>query len=378
MTSVLSRPRGHFAIALVGALLLAGVAGPIVAPAPVHASAADFCGEPFLVVGANWTVCWEIRANEGLAVTHAFFTKPGFDRRVLADATVAQIFVPYEVGQPRYHDVAYGLGAGMQPLSPALDCPGGALLADGKVCRQLEDRGLAERFCADGRCTSRRGQALVLWSSSQMGAYNYLTRWAFHDDGVIEPAVGLSGVLQFGPTAHSHNVYWRLDLDIDDAGGDIVEEFWRISPAWSDGKLGASGWVPILGETYRPNDLYSFRKWRVRDVNKTNASGRYWGYELVPSPGDGSLRTTAAEGFSRGELWATRSRPTERFVSTETADLLSGYIDGDSIDGEDVVLWYAVHEFHEVRSEDAPYMPVAWISFQLRPRDYFDGSPLSR
>jgi primary-amine oxidase len=339
------------------------------------ADASAYCRGEQLAVGASWSVCWEVRANEGLAITHAFYTREGFDRRVLSDATVAQIFVPYETGQPRYHDVAYGLGLFMQPLDGSIDCPDGTLLASGKVCRVIEDRGLAERTCTGGACASRRGEALVLWSSSQMGAYHYITEWAFHDDGAIEPSVALGGALQFGDTAHVHNVYWRLDLDIDGPEGDHAEEFYRIPPATSDGSTGTSGWVPLLGETYRPTDLSTFRKWRVRDDAGTNERGRSWSYELVPTPGDGNLRTTPAEGFTRGELWVTRAKPDERFVSTDTADLLSGYLDGDDVAGQDVVLWYAMHKYHEVRSEDRPVMPIEWMGFALQPRDFFDANP---
>jgi primary-amine oxidase len=288
---------------------------------------------------------------------------------------VAQIFVPYETGHPRYHDVAYGLGPAMQPITSE-ECDGGTLLYSGRVCRQVENRGPTERFCTEGNCHVRIGKSLVLWSSSQMGAYNYMPRWEFHDDGTIEPAMGLSGVLQFGPTAHVHNVYWRLDLDIDGGENDRVEEFYRINPAAGDGSQGALGWVPILGETYRANDLDTFRKWRVVDTEKTNADGLPIGYELVPSPGNGNFRGTLAEGFTRGELWVTQAKPGERFVSTESADLLSGYVDGDSVDGQDVVLWYAAHEQHQPRSEDAPYMPTEWIRFELQPRNFFDQSPL--
>jgi primary-amine oxidase len=105
-------------------------------------------------------------------------------------------------------------------------------------------------------------------------------------------------------------------------------------------------------------------------------SGRPRSYELVPLPASGNYRGTASEGFTRGELWVTKAKPGERFVSTEQADLLSSYVDGDSIDGTDVVLWYVVHEYHEVRSEDRPYMPTEWIHFELRPRDFFDQNPL--
>jgi primary-amine oxidase len=209
-----------------------------------------------------------------------------------------------------------------------------------------------------------------------MGAYNYITKWTFHDDGTIEPYVGLSGVLQFGSTDHTHNVYWRLDVDIDDGEGDRVEEFYRIPPAWSDGSIGASAWVPLLGETYRPNDLATFRKWRVVDTRKANAHGQLMSYELIPHQGDGSLRTTMREGFSRGELWVTRTQPNERFVSTEQADLLSTYLNGESVDSQDVTLWYVAHVYHEVRDEDAPYMPTEWIGFELRPRSFFDQNPM--
>ena len=358
------------------ALVVATVAALASRPIPARAAANQFCSGEQLAVGANWSVCWEIRANEGLAITHAFYTKPGFDRRVLSDATVAQIFVPYETGQPRYHDVAYGLGPVMQALSQTLDCPGGALLANRRVCRQVEDRGLTEKFCAGGSCATRRGKALVLWSSIQSGAYNYIIKWEFHDDGVVEPALGLAGVLQFGRTAHIHNIYWRLDLDIDDAENDRVEEFYRIIPATSDGTVGVNGWSQLLGETFRPNDLFTFRKWRVSDTRRTNAGGRPWSYELVPSPGNGNLRTTRAEGYTRGELWVTRAHASERFVSTDTQDILSTYLNGESISGQDVVLWYVMHEYHEVRDEDAPYMPLEWMSFELRPRNYFNQNPL--
>jgi len=357
----------------------AGLASLLLAPsrpAPAHAHANAFCGGEQLAVGANWSVCWEIRANEGLAITHAFYTKPGFDKRVLSDATVAQMFVAYESGQPRYHDVAYGLGPGMQALSPQLDCPGGALLANRRVCRMIEDRGLSEKFCTGGNCATRRGHALVLWSSAQSGAYNYLIRWEFHDDGTIEPMIGLGGVLQFGRTAHTHNVYWRLDVDIDDAENDRVEQFYRITPAGNDGSQGIFGWTPLLAETFRANDLFTFRKWRVSDTARTNAGGNPLSYELVPSPGDGTLRTTPAEGFTRGEFWVTRTHANERFVSTDTQDLLSTYLDGEPIGGQDVTVWYVVHAHHEVRDEDEPYMPIEWLSFALRPRNFFDHNPL--
>lgn len=342
---------------------------------PAQAAASDYCSGEQLVVGANWSVCWEVRANEGLMVSDAFFTKPGMDRRVLSGASIAQIFVPYEPGMPRYHDVAYGLGPAMQRI-PAAACHG-TLLYGGKVCREIEDMGLAEFFCSEGNCHSTLGQALVLWSSTQMGAYNYLIRWTFHSDGTIEPGVGMTGVLQFGPTPHTHNVYWRMDLDMDDAGNDQVEEFYRIVPAWSDGRAGASGWNPLLAETYRSTDQNTFRRWRITDTVRKNANGTPIGYVLLPRAMDGHYRSTAAEGFTRGEFFVTAARDTERFVSTDTEDLLSTYLNGESVTGADVVLWYVGNAHHQPRDEDVPYMPTMWVNFSMVPSGFFDKNPIN-
>ncbi len=359
---------------LIFVVLIAAIAVGGPRPRPAAAAASSFCSGEQLAVGANWSVCWEVRANEGLVISDAFYTKPGMDRRVLSGASIAQIFVPYEPGAPRYHDVAYGLGPAMQPVPPAA-CHG-TLLYRGRVCRELEEMGLAEFFCSEGNCHSTLGQSLVLWSASQMGAYNYITRWRFHSDGTIEPGVGMAGVLQYGPTAHTHNVYWRLDMDMDDAANDQVEEFYRIIPAWSDGRAGASGWNPLLAETYRSTDQNTFRRWRITDTVRKNANGTPIGYVLLPRASDGHYRSVAEEGFTRGEFFVTKAHDEERFVSTDTEDLLSTYLNGESVIGADVVLWYAGNSHHQPRDEDVPYMPMMWVNFNMVPTGFFDKNPL--
>src|SRR5262249_10243284 len=148
---------------------------------------------------------------------------------------IAQIHVPYAPGSPRFRDITVsttGLGANALSLAPA-ECPGGTLLPGNQVCVQLEDRGYAYKFGG----TFARGQAVKAFISSQLGQYNYIQEWNFHDDGTIEPRVGLTGRLQIvdsgaqylpygarlnpesDPTplvgrSHMHNVYYRLDFDI--------------------------------------------------------------------------------------------------------------------------------------------------------------------
>jgi len=64
-------------------------------------------------------------------------------------------------------------------------------------------------------------------------------------------------------------------------------------------------------------------------------------------------------------------------MPTDQADLLSGYLNGEAVDDQDLVAWYALHAYHEIRSEDQPYMPVEWVGFEARPRDYFDKNPMN-
>src|SRR5262249_59472580 len=58
---------------------------------------------------------------------------------------------------------------------------------------------------------------LVISAKFQCGWYQYVHSWEFDSDGVIHPQVAMGGMLNpFAPgTAHVHNFYFRIDLDID-------------------------------------------------------------------------------------------------------------------------------------------------------------------
>ena len=54
----------------------------------------------------------------------------------------------------------------------------------------------------------------------------------------------------------------------------------------------------------------------------------------------------------------------------------------EGVDGQDVILWYALHVHHRVRSEDritdGRPMPIHWAGPMLIPRDFFDNNPIQR
>ena len=76
-----------------------------------------------------------------------------------------------------------------------------------------------------GVAAEKLADRLVLTSQMSAGWYRYLQKWTFHQDGRIEPFFGFTSVdASCIETTHRHHNYWRLDFNIDGAGGDYVVE----------------------------------------------------------------------------------------------------------------------------------------------------------
>jgi primary-amine oxidase len=342
----------------------------------------------------------------------------GVERVVLRQASVAQVHVPYTLGVPRFHDItenSLGLGAGAETLSAA-ECRGGTLYNEGRICVQVEDRGYAWKG-SDGYAL---GEEITAWQASRVGAYTYINRWTFRDDGSIEPELGLTGRLQatrmgdaylsYGarmnaesePVAevgisHIHNVYYRLDFDIGGSSNDAVE---RISykPSLSaspdstcaiPGQCGQIEFTPLETETIDFVVPDEHTSWRVFDTLQTNADGRTIGYQIEPhAVGLWTGMTSGVEPWSSGELWVTAFNRCEQlafdnklpYIPDECAgaaeSVTSMIADNQSIRGSDIVVWYVNRFLHVVRDEDGPHMPIEWTSFAIAPRGFHYQNPL--
>jgi primary-amine oxidase len=350
----------------------------------------------------GWTFHWTIRRREGLVLTNVAFR----GRQVLKYAGLAEIFVPYNQGQPRPEDFMEGMGLTLVELIPGKDCIPGTKCQlfnaqgkeDGKRVVMIHEESTGLNYM--GRFGRSYGKMLVLWCMSRLGGYTYITSWRFRDDGTIMPQIGLTGELDhtgrgdsspygsfvgktplgakvFAPS-HVHNFYFCLDLDIDGPEDNVVEEFNNQQEKPGSRKAQHS-WTPIVKESGRSWDGKSFRTWRVVNRNSRNNLGHRRSYELVPG-GSGPFRGAASEAFSHADLFVTRYHPKRfPFSSADFRPLntcLPSYLTGESVDGQDVVVWYVLHVHHLPRTEDYPAMPIEWVGFQLMPRDFLDSSPL--
>lgn len=340
----------------------------------------------------DWTFNWKILPRQGVVLTEVTFHKMS----VLKYAGIAEVFVPYNSGEPRPEDQRFHpFGQNMIPLVPGEDClPGGtcrAYAADGKLTGDQpvvmihEESESLNYLGGEGR---GHAKMLVLWSAYALGDYTYIIRWRFGEDGSIQPQVGLTGKLShFGgdqtnstevgaserALGHVHNIFFCLDFDID-GQRNTVEEF-NFTPTGIEREKAIAGWTPIKRETNRELKPEAFRSWRVVNNASRNRLGHPRSYELIPG-GTGIYRGSTSEGFAHADLWITRFHESEVPGEPLLSECLASYLNNENVENEDVVLWYMLSVHHQPRTEDWSAMPIHWCGFELMPRDFLDGSPV--
>jgi hypothetical protein len=178
------------------------------------------------------------------------------------------------------------------------------------------------------------GDELVVVSQLQAGWHRYVSEWRLHADGTIRPRFGAAAVRNPCTCApHVHHVYWRLDFDILDADGNLVQEY--NDPA----VLGTGSWHTVRQEVARPRSAPGRRYWRVRNVRSSQ------GYAIRPGVDDGT-----ADDYGAGDVWILRYHAYE----VDDAEGITGdpvrsrgqidrLVSGESVERQDVVVWYAAH-----------------------------------
>ena len=183
-----------------------------------------------------------------------------------------------------------------------------------------------------------QGQEVVLVSEMAAGWYRYVSAWRFHTDGTLRPRFGFAAANNSCTCRdHHHHAYWRLDFDIRHAADNIIEEY-NNPPL-----VGASNWHTKRYEIRRPRDSARDRHWRVRN----RATGD--GYSLVPGAQDGNQ-----DAYGAGDFWALRYRGSaehddgQGFTTNPALSRarIDSFVNGEVIEGEDVVVWYAGHFRH--------------------------------
>jgi len=339
---------------------------------------------PGTVSHAGWSVAWSIPSlvGEGLRVSKASFQGTS----VLFRGGAPFVLVDYHGLTPIFKDglnpPACGSGAPFTALPP--DAPNASNSGIPKTAGNdnqwdpvTNPTGavMLEKLPA----TLTEPATLVIWAKFQCGNYQYVHRWEFSADGSIHPEMGLGGQLwQWNPgpdglpggRAHIHNFYFRLDFDIVSAANNLVQRFEHTSL----NVLAGDSWSSIPTETKQTADPSKFTTWRI--VNKTpKANGQLRGYELIPGSDGGPDGS-----YSTADLWVVRYKAGSEDgadVACNDGVLGSVYANGESVDGQDIVVWYCLRHHHLPRhkGEESKVLPYEFIGFRIEPRDFLNSTP---
>lgn len=329
-----------------------------------------------------WKITWATIKGFGLVIKDARFQRgPGEPFiQVLGDLRLGEMFVPYHSGSPRFWDVSYNFS--LTKLGLADVGANGKLLGDNTVAVELRDRGLMYMDFPKG---SRRGQALVLWGCLDAANYRYIIEYGFQDDGAITCRVGSTGRNYASREfeGHMHHAMWRVDLNIDGSDNNSVYVMEHVEPdpnhpekartesrLFNDGKEGFEDWK-----------AQQFTMLTVLTHKKKNQRGKPLAYDVcVPRMGVARHYGADDEGCTQHDFWVTKNRPNQMNYRK-----IPDYIkNSESIVNTDVVVWVNTACHHEPRSEDGEMTGanfrgatlVAWSGFELRPRNFFDRTPM--
>jgi primary-amine oxidase len=230
----------------------------------------------------NWRFRYALHPREGLVLYTVSYEDQGKARLVLYRGSLSEMVVPY--GDPSatwffrspFDAGEAGIGNMALSLEPRIDAPGNsaffnALLADDQggarelsqaVALYERDGGVLWKHVdyLTNHNESRRARQLVLSFFANVGNYEYGFNWVFHQDGVLEMEVLLTGIMSvkgaqppaaqaetggnhtnhdgFGHLVadgvlaahHQHFFNFRLDLDVDGSSNTAVD---KNTHAWA-------------------------------------------------------------------------------------------------------------------------------------------------
>ncbi len=331
--------------------------------------------------GSQWHLTVQTRDQyfPGIIIKGASFQKSPTSRSiyVLHDGRLAEIFVPYHLGSPRFKDISGFNWMKMLKLDPADFPPPREIIGGGKICKEVRD--YLAWMNGEGREPPlvplvRYGQEVVYFSVLGAGNYAYIMEWTFRDDGTILARAGSTGPkLDAGAPVsigHMHNFTWRLDIDLN--GADANTAFWKShSENLTVPSTGTDNKELINIEGSRVWNPEQFNTLEIRDARlRAGPQAPLTSYELMP------LRSGTArhsEPFTQADFWVTRYDPAQ----IRAVKLPSYILAGQSTINKDLVIWYTGSEHHEnnSRAEDFNTVPVIWTGFELDPQNLWDKTP---
>ena len=384
----------------------------------------------------GWKFRYLMNPREGLVLYLVKYNDGEKDRSILYRGSLSEMAVPYGHPQPNWSfrnafDVGeYNLGLLANKLELGKEIPENGVLLNtvlansegepfnipGLIGIYERDNGILWKHFdySTQKNYVRRNRELVIKMMTTVDNYDYSINWIFRQDGTLEVENELTGIDLVQGTAsikqtenksfgrllaknifgvnHQHFFNYRLDLDIDGQANSVMEMNVEALPMGDKNPLGNAITVedtPLKTEksAVRDMDIQHSREWMIASANKQNNLGVSPAYMLMPG---GNTILYAVEGakirkkagFATHHFWVTKYKPSEMYAGgdypnqTQLGEGLPKYIgDNESVNNEDLVVWYTMGITHIPRPEDWPVMPTHRVGFKLMPRGFFKRNP---
>lgn len=400
----------------------------------------NFSVDGQVVTWQNWSFHFRMDRRAGLVVSLAGFDgRPVMYQGYLSELYVPYMDPAVDMFFRTFMDVGeYGFGLLATSLAKGSDCTDNAayfpavlqIMGDGEpvtlenaIClfeRNAGNPAWRHSELINGTHESRAKVDLVLRMASTIGNYDYFLDWVFTQAGEIRVDVGATGLdlvkgvdatsmshpsaaedTRYGTLVapnlvapyHDHFFNFRLDLDVDGTANSFI----RDAPVTK--KLDASHprksiWVLNSHTAQHEEDaklrinLQKPAQWRFVSNDRTNAVGNPTGYVLQPATNFLSLLVDddfpqKRGAFTNYHLWVTPYDASQKYAGGDYINQSKGddglavwTRDNRSVENTDLVVWYSFGMRHITAAEDWPVLPTKWVSFTLKPFNFFDRSPV--
>lgn len=364
---------------LLGSCLLATIQTTFAAPEPTPGClTANIISKTFSS-GALWKMCAEMRPAEGLVLSQIYYAAPNkTPRRILGEASLSQLEILTDTATvPSYVVTQQGLGKNSLPLTTA-DCPQGNIksLMGKSICRSTQEYGYQYKFD-----NQRQGSFFELITSYALSPHTYSLRWRFYENGILEPALGISGQITKDANKNLENFTahagWRLDFDLGTTGSD--DELLQVTSTPSADHLSKVVSVGTQLKEFGANEAPEIKRlWVIRDGNTPFEGVSIPSYDIVPNNYNYSRINPLNEPWLQKDVYVSRYSVCERYAtdnylpncSIKNNNLAKYVSNKETIQGADSVIWYRQTYHHLARSDDNRKLGTIWSSFQLVPRDW--------
>ncbi|MFN2442223.1 MAG: hypothetical protein ABR517_06020 [Thermoanaerobaculia bacterium] len=363
-----------------------------------------------------WRTCISNQGRRGIVLgpTDLRRTRSGPWMRVLREAGIADIFVPYHGLGLRLYDNETTSAESIREVTPGdAGSNGSVLTLSGQTVPQIvaesNDRGIAW-LCKESRSISRRGTELVLWGVMDAANYDFIIEYRLRDDGGIGFRLGATGFnnpyfpARSTTEPHMHDVLWRIDVDLNGPGGDTAMQLSHVETPdiprsardveepFNGGREGVMTWDPekfsTIGVVDETTNAHGNRIGYVMRISAIGLARHFGGFAREEKFTLSDFAVTTYDKFERDAFFDTAHvrylQPDQYLLGQDHPGM--GVSDGESVEESDIILWYRSSAHHHPHDEDhAPGDPSAlmtgitnvhWQGVDLEPRNLFDHNPL--